>query len=86
MTDKMLKFVKLNRQTPEKRKFEKMKKIALKKAEKERQIKELMISMKFTSSILTKKQKNNQADALNVESHFAKFIVHYITIFRIGLN
>ena len=68
MTDKMLKFVKIGQQTPPKREVGKRKD----------DFKEIY------DEFITKKPKNSQVDALNVEFHFAKFIVLLATIYLIG--
>ena len=60
MTKKMLQFVDLKQETPEKRNT----------------IKEKMILMKFIMIILQIKLKSNQVDVLNVEFHFVKYIAH----------
>jgi hypothetical protein len=59
MNEKMLKFTSLNQANPEKREKKKEKKIL----------------MKFIMNLLNLKLENNQADALNVEFLFVKFIV-----------
>jgi hypothetical protein len=59
MKKKMLQFVDLKQETPEKRNT----------------IKEKVILMKFIMNYITDKAKNNQADVLNVEFHFVKYIV-----------
>ena len=61
MSDKMLKFVDIGQQTPPKR---------------EVSIIEKKILMKFIKNLSMKELVNNQAGALNVEFHFAKYIVH----------
>ena len=47
-------------------------------------VKEKMISKKSMTNLLIKKQKNNQADAHNVEYHFARYIAHLVIIFLTG--
>ena len=60
MSEKMLKFVKIGQQNPPKRSIEERKKTLT----------------KYIKNLLRKKQKPNQADALSVEFHFVRFIVH----------
>ena len=68
MSEKMLKFVKVNQQTPKKETIKR----------------ELMTLMKFMINLLVKKLRSNPVGVHNVEFHFAKFIVLYITIFPTG--
>ena len=59
MTEKMLKFVDINQKNPSKR----------------NEIERKMILMKYMQNLYMKMPINNLADVLNVEFHFAKFIV-----------
>ena len=60
MKKKMLQFVDVKQETPEK----------------EILLKEKVILTKFIKNTLLIKQQNNQVDVLNAAYHFAKFIVH----------
>ena len=68
MTEKMLKFVNVDQQTPKKGK-------ATKRLDDFKEIYDDLFMIKL---------KNNQADVLNAEFHFVKFTALYIIIFPIG--
>jgi len=68
MSDKMLKFVNVNKETPEKRNVKKR----------------VDDFQEIYNQFINEKAKNNLVDARNVEFHFVKCIALCIIIFQIG--